>query len=214
MPNIKLLSPEYLISSFGYAGLFFIVFAESGLLFGFFLPGDSLLITSGAIAAKELFGIKLIPLIVITISAAITGDSVGYWFGKKTGPIIFNRDSSLLFHKENLVKAQKFYEKHGGKTIVLARFMPFIRTFAPIVAGIGQMKYSTFLFYNVFGASLWVLSMTLLGFYLGKRFEKQLHWVIILVIIISVLPPAYHFVKSNKEKILNLAKRLFWPLLS
>jgi membrane-associated protein len=213
---VGFLSPEYLISTFGYIGLFGIVFAESGLLFGFFLPGDSLLVTAGLIASRGLFGISIVPLILVTTAAAILGDSVGYWFGRKTGPKIFNREKSLLFHKDNLRKAQEFYEKNGAKTIVLARYMPFIRTFAPIVAGAGQMQYSTFIFYNVVGGILWVLSTTLLGYFMGNLIpdiDKYLHYIIGLIIILSVTPPALHFYKGHKKQIDSKIKSLFWPVV-
>ena len=133
-------------------------FAESGLFFGFFLPGDSLLLTAGLLASQG--KLELAMLLIILPIAAILGDSVGYWFGKKTGPRIFSRDDSLLFRRKNLLAAQTFYERHGGKTIVLARFMPFIRTFAPIVAGAAEMRYSRFLFFNVVGGLLWGIGVT------------------------------------------------------
>src|SRR5438105_941981 len=150
-----LLNPEKLILSAGYVGLFLIIFAESGLFFGFFLPGDSLLLTAGLLASRGVAGLNIFVLIPLLFVAAVLGDSVGYWFGAKTGPRIFIRDDSLLFRRKNLVAAKAFYEKHGGKTIVLARFMPFIRTFAPIVAGAAEMHYRYFLSYNLIGGALW-----------------------------------------------------------
>lgn len=209
--EFKWLSPQYLLSTFGYLGLFFIIFAESGLLFGFFFPGDSLLVTAGLLASRNLFGLSILPLIIVAASAAILGDSVGYWFGRKTGPKIFRREKSLLFAKENLVKARAFYEQHGPKTIVLARFMPFIRTFAPIVAGVGEMHYSTFLTYNVLGGIFWVLLTTLLGYFLGTtipNIDKYIQWVIGAIILISVTPPAVHFWKGNKKLILAKAREV------
>jgi membrane-associated protein len=155
-----------IIETVGYIGLFAIVFAESGLFFGFFLPGDSLLLTAGLLASQGKLDIAIL-LIALPI-AAILGDSVGYWFGKKTGPRIFRREDSLLFRRKNLLAAKTFYERHGGKTIVLARFMPFIRTFAPIVAGAVEMRCSRFLFFNV------VLSALPAGVHLAREYGPAL----------------------------------------
>ncbi|MBI3887802.1 VTT domain-containing protein, partial [Candidatus Microgenomates bacterium] len=143
------LHPEFLIRTFGYIGIFSIVFAESGLFFGFFLPGDSLLVTAGLFAAKGELNITV--LILLCVVGAILGDTVGFTFGHKTGPMLFNREDSKCLKKSHIEKAKSFYDKHGGKTIILARFMPFIRTFAPIVAGAAQMHYPSFLSYNVIG---------------------------------------------------------------
>ena len=150
-----------LIETVGYIGLFLIVFAESGLFFGFFLPGDSLLLTAGLLAARDRLDIAV--LLILLPAAAILGDSVGYWFGKKTGPRIFTRENSLLFRRKNLLAAKAFYERHGGKTLILARFMPFIRTFAPIVAGAVEMSYGRFLVFNVAGGLLWGVGVAALG---------------------------------------------------
>jgi len=198
-----------LILSIGLLGVFGIVFAESGLFFGFFLPGDSLLLTAGLLASRGFFDIKI--LILGCCIGAIAGDSVGYWFGNKTGPKIFKRPNSLLFKKENLLKAKAFYEKHGGKTIVLARFMPFIRTFAPIVAGAGEMQYNRFLFFNVFGGVFWVLSMTLLGYFLGEvvpDIDKYILFIVAGIIFLSVLPTAIHLWRDQREEILAKAKEV------
>jgi membrane-associated protein len=198
-----------LILSIGLLGVFGIVFAESGLFFGFFLPGDSLLLTAGLLASQGFFDIKI--LILGCCIGAIAGDSVGYWFGKKAGPKIFKRPNSLLFKKENLLKAKAFYEKHGGKTIVLARFMPFIRTFAPIVAGAGDMHYSRFLFFNIFGGVFWVLSMSLLGYFLGEvvpDIEKYIIFIIAGIIFLSVLPTAIHLWRDQREEILAKAREV------
>jgi len=198
---------EELIMTVGYAGIFGIVFAESGLLFGFIFPGDSLLLTAGILASRNYLNIwYLIPLCIV---AAIAGDSVGYWIGRKTGPKIFCREDSLFFHKKNLVKAQEFYEKHGGKTIILARFMPFIRTFAPIVAGVGEMKYARFLFFNIFGGIFWVLLMSLVGYFIGAKVpgaDKYLHFLILGVIFVSVLPSVIHVWKEYRYEILKKLK--------
>ena len=159
----KLGNLEELIRWGGLTVLIIIVFAETGLLIGFFLPGDSLLITAGLIAAQGY--LDIVVLNVSLILAAIIGDQVGYLFGKKTGPKLFNREKSLLFDKDHLLKAKEFYEKYGGRAIIYARFVPFARTFAPIVAGVGQMNYRKFVTYNIFGGILWVASMTLLGYF-------------------------------------------------
>jgi membrane-associated protein len=192
--------PEYAVAAFIVLNL--IVFTETGLLIGFFLPGDSLLVTAGLVCALS-NGNWSLPLLLGTLTAsAIIGDSLGYAIGYKTGPKIFSREQSLLFHKNHLLKAQEFYERHGGKTIILARFMPIIRTFAPVVAGVGKMEYRRFVFYNVFGGFGWVFSMVLLGFFLpsviqpalqpifGSNFQVQDHVekVIILVVLVSIAP--------------------------
>lgn len=174
----------------GYVVLVIIVFAETGLLAGFFLPGDSLLVTAGLLSAVE--GTLNIWVANLLLSAAaIAGDSVGYWIGYHAGPKIFSRDDSFFFHKNHLVRTQRFYEKYGAKTIVLARFIPIVRTFAPTVAGVGKMEYRRFLFFNVAGGVGWVMTMTLAGFFLGRSIpdiEKQIHWVILIVIVLSFIP--------------------------
>jgi membrane-associated protein len=180
---------EGLIRAGGMLALIVIVFAETGLLIGFFLPGDSLLVTAGVFAAGGLLDIRVL-LASLTI-AAIAGDQVGYYIGKTTGPRIFNREDSLLFKRDHLLRAQAFYEKHGGKTIILARFMPIIRTFAPVVAGVGAMNYGRFVSYNVAGGFLWVWGMSLLGYGLGNSIpdiDKHIHKIIVVVVFLSILP--------------------------
>lgn len=182
---------------FAYVIIFFIIFAESGLLIGFFLPGDSLLFTSGFLASQGHMNIYI--LIFGFFVAAVTGDSVGYLFGHKVGKRLFQRENSLLFHKDNLLKAKAFYEKHGGKTIILARFMPMVRTFAPIIAGIGDMHYRSFLMYNVIGGVLWAIGVTMAGYFLGSLIpnaDRYLLPVILLIVFFSVAPPAYHVLKN------------------
>ncbi|OGW85970.1 MAG: hypothetical protein A3C35_07320 [Omnitrophica bacterium RIFCSPHIGHO2_02_FULL_46_11] len=186
----------------GYFVLVVIVFAETGLLAGFFLPGDSLLVTAGLVAAVD-GSVHIFPLTFFLSLAAIAGDSFGYWIGYHAGPRIFNRDDSIFFHKNHLLRTQKFYDKHGAKTIVLARFVPIVRTFAPTVAGVGRMEYRKFLFYNVMGGVGWVLSMTLAGYFLGRsvpNIEKQIHWVILIVIVLSFIPIIREFWISRLEK--------------
>jgi membrane-associated protein len=196
----KLGNLEELIRWGGLTVLIIIVFAETGLLVGFFLPGDSLLITAGLIAAQGYLDIFV--LNVTLILAAIIGDQVGYLFGRKTGPRLFNRENSLLFKKDHLIKAKEFYEKYGGRAIIYARFVPFARTFAPIVAGIGQMDYRKFVTYNIAGGILWVTSMTLLGYYFGNIpfVKKNFEYVIIGVILLSVMPVVIGYLKHRKEK--------------
>jgi membrane-associated protein len=195
-----------IIQTVGYIGLFAIVFAESGLFFGFFLPGDSLLLTAGLLASQGKLDIGI--LLVILSVAAILGDNVGYWFGKKTGSRIFSRDESLLFRRKNLLAAQAFYERHGGKTIVLARFMPFIRTFAPIVAGAVEMPFRRFFTFNLVGALLWAVGVTLAGYYLGQTIpdiDRYFLVVVGAVILVSALPAAFHMAKEYGPTVRRLA---------
>ena len=195
-----------IIQTVGYIGLFAIVFAESGLFFGFFLPGDSLLLTAGLLASQGKLDIGIL-LVILTI-AAILGDNVGYWFGKKTGSRIFSRDESILFRRRNLLAAQAFYERHGGKTIVLARFVPFIRTFAPIVAGAVEMPFRRFFTFNLVGALLWAVGVTLAGYYLGQTIpgiDRYFLVVVGAVILISALPAGIHMVKEYGPAVHRLA---------
>jgi len=188
-----------IIESVGYLGIFAIVFAESGLFVGAFLPGDSLLFTAGFLASQGFFDIWL--LAPITFIAAVLGDSVGYTFGHKVGKRLFQKEDSILFHKKHLVRAQKFYEKHGGKAVTIARFLPIVRTFAPIVAGMGDMQYKRFLFFNVIGAFLWAVCVPILGFYLGNVIpgvDKYLLPILAFIIIFSVLPTVIHILRENK----------------
>ncbi|MDI1428308.1 MULTISPECIES: VTT domain-containing protein [Polyangium] len=193
----KLRHLEDLLTWGGYPVLMAIIFAETGLLVGFFLPGDSLLVTAGVLVNANLINpfqlstfSNLLLMNAVLCVMAIVGDTVGYSIGYKAGPKLFNREQSLFFRRDYLVATQKFYEKHGGKTIVLARFMPFARTFAPVVAGIGKMSYRRFLMFNVFGGIGWVVSMTFLGYFLGKVLgAKDIERVVYLIILISVLPP-------------------------
>ncbi|HRJ98212.1 MAG TPA: VTT domain-containing protein [Ignavibacteria bacterium] len=190
---------EELIKWGGLTVLIVIVFAETGLLVGFFLPGDSLLITAGLIAAQGYLDIYVLNISLII--AAIVGDQVGYWFGKKTGPKIFTREKSIFFAKDHLIKAKHFYEKYGGRAIIYARFVPFARTFAPIVAGVGEMNYKKFVVYNIFGGIFWVTSMTLLGYYFGNIpfIKKNFEYVIIGVIILSLVPILVGYLSHRKE---------------
>ena len=197
----KLYQFDELIRWGGYAALIAIVFAETGLLAGFFLPGDSLLVTAGLLASTAgILDVRIL-LPALTVSA-ILGDSVGYAIGYHLGPRIFNRENSRFFHKDHLVRTQHFYEKYGAKTIVIARFVPIVRTFAPTVAGVGKMRYATFLAYNVAGGMAWVFSMILAGYFLGRSIpdiEKHVHWVIGIVILISFLPILHEWRQARRE---------------
>lgn len=187
----------------GYVGLTLIIFAETGLLVGFFLPGDSLLVTAGLLAADPAFGLNVWLLGGILTVAAIVGDTVGYNVGKATGPRIFTREDSLFFHKDHLLRAQAFYEKHGGKTIIIARFMPIVRTFAPVVAGVGRMEYRSFLMYNVVGGVLWIWSMLLTGWVLARTVPgvaKHVEKIILLVVFLSILPGIIAWIRERRNK--------------
>lgn len=201
-----------LIKTVGYLGLFGIIFAESGLFVGFFLPGDSLLFTAGFLASQGFLNIWALWLIVF--AGAVLGDNFGYAFGKKVGPMIFKREDSLLFHKKNLEKARVFYEKYGKKTLILARFLPGVRTFAPILAGVGQMNYPAFFCYNLIGGFLWGIGLPFLGFYLGNTvpdIDKYLAPIILAIIFISILPTAIHVLRDpdHRGQIASIVKRIF-----
>ncbi len=184
----------------GYALLFGIVFSETGLLVGFFLPGDSLLFTVGVVAGAGNLNIVVVNLVLM--AAAMIGDSTGYLIGKKTGPRIFNRPNSRLFRREHLLRTQQFYEKHGGKTIIYARFVPIIRTFAAFVAGVAAMPYLRFLPFSVCGAAGWVALMTTLGYTLGRiAFVRQyFDKVVLLIIVLSLLPAISEALKARRQK--------------
>lgn len=178
-----------------------IVFAETGLLIGFFLPGDSLLVTAGFVAATT--GILDVWHLLIFLSlAAIVGDSTGYAIGKQAGPPLYQRPNSRFFKREHLLRTREFYERYGGVTIVLARFMPFARTFAPVVAGVAEMNYPRFLLYNVVGGIGWVFSMTLVGYFFGQIpfVQRHMEKVIVLVIVLSVLPIVVHYLKGRRAR--------------
>ena len=185
----------------GYLVLVAIVFTETGLLIGLFLPGDSLLVTAGLLAGTG--GLNIWWLNVLLAAAAIVGDSVGYAIGFRTGPKIFTREDSLLFSRRHLIRTHEFYERYGGKTIVLARFIPVIRTFAPVVAGVGQMAYRRFLFYNIFGGIGWVAGLTWAGYLLGQtipNIDQHVHLVVIVVVVLSVLPIIGEIINARRRK--------------
>jgi len=191
---------------FVYVGLIFIVFAETGLAVGFFLPGDSLLVVAGLFAAAGKLNLAI--LLSTLFVAAVVGDAVGYLTGARLGPRLFKRQKSFFFRPSHLQKAHSFYEKYGGKTIIIARFVPIVRTFAPIVAGAAAMPYRRFVVFNVVGGFLWVFSMILAGYFLGNLLksnlgidlEEHIEWVIIIVVTLSLLPAVIEYLKSRREK--------------
>ena len=200
------LDAEKLIDTFGLLGIFIIVFAESGLLIGFFLPGDALLFTAGFLASgpsdfPESLHLPLVPLILGIWVAAVAGDQVGYAFGRRVGPALFKRPDSRFFKQANVDKAQAFFEKHGPRAIVLARFVPVVRTFTPITAGVSNMEYRTFVRWNVIGGTIWAFGVTLLGYFLGQVdvIERNLELAIVTVVAISCAPIAYELLKARKE---------------
>lgn len=184
-----------------------VVFAESGLLIGFFLPGDSLLFTAGFLTSAGYVPVNIHVLVMILFVAAALGDSVGYMFGHRVGRKLFNRPNSILFRQENVQKASEFYEKHGGKTIIIARFIPAVRTFAPIIAGVAKMRYRTFLMYNIIGALLWAVGLTYLGYFAGNFFhsigieiDQVLLPLLALIIFVSILPAIIHLLKDKTQR--------------
>lgn len=205
------LDPQQLIRSGGILIIAAIIFAESGLLIGFFLPGDSLLFIAGVMASSAAASrfegfqpLNIYVLIPVVFIAAVAGDQVGYMFGSKVGPRLFTREDSRFFHKDHLVRAERFFEKYGSKTIVIARFVPIVRTFAPIVAGIGSMKYHTFVLYNVVGGFLWAVGVTLAGYFLGNvigdDIDVYLLPLVALIVAISLVPPVVEYLKHRREK--------------
>ena len=187
----QLPSVEEIVAWGGYVGLFAIIFSETGLLIGFFLPGDSLLVTAGLLIASEKVPLDVFWLITLLCVAAVTGDAVGYSIGLRAGHALYNRPQSRFFKRDHLIKTREFYERYGGVTIILARFMPFARTFAPVVAGVAEMKYRRFAMFNITGGVGWITSITLLGYYLGRTIPgigKNIEYVIALVVFLSILP--------------------------
>jgi membrane-associated protein len=203
-----LLDPIVIIQTVGLFGVFFIVFAESGLFFGFFLPGDSLLFTAGFLASQGFFPsvISIPPVAVLFVGAAIAavlGDAVGFAFGRRIGPALFSKKDSLFFNTKYPIAAQEFYARHGKKTVILARFVPIVRTFAPIVAGVGLMPYRIFASYNIVGGIVWTGLLTILGFLLGKSVPNAENYVtplVIMIIVISFAPALYHLVRNLRAK--------------
>lgn len=205
MTNLALgpswLDPDQLLSSFGLTGLLVIVFAESGLLIGFFLPGDSLLFTTGLLVTTNKLDTPLWLVCLLVVAAAVLGDQVGYLFGRKVGPSLFNRPDSKLFKQENVEKAHDFFEKYGPKSLVLARFVPIVRTFTPIIAGVSRMNYRSFITYNVIGGTLWGAGVTLLGAALGnvEFVHKNIELMLVAIVLVSVIPIAIEFLRARSK---------------
>lgn len=203
LPHFDLIETLKLVANFGALGyftMFFVVFAESGLFFGFFLPGDSLLFTAGLLASQGVFNIMfLVPILVL---GAILGDNAGYWTGRKLGKWLMAQKESFFFQKKHLIQAEKFYEKNGSKTLIIARFIPAIRTFAPIAAGIANMNYNNFFFNNVIGGTLWATGMTVGGYFLGRvipNVDKYLLPIIAIIVFASLVPAVLHMRAGDKE---------------
>ena len=189
-----------LVQAGGYVALAIIVFTETGLMIGFFLPGDSLLVTAGLFAAKG--DLNIVWLNLLLMACAVAGDATGYYIGKKLGPALFRKEDSLLFKKKHLIATHEFYERHGGKTIIIARFVPIIRTFAPVVAGMADMSYRRFALFNIIGGVGWVFSMTMLGYglvYFFPATEKHIEKVIIIVIFLSILPGIIEWLRQRAK---------------
>jgi membrane-associated protein len=200
---------QNLITNVGYIGMFIIIFSETGLLVGFFLPGDSLLVTAGLLAATPLPGspgthyFNILYLFLLLVPAALIGNTIGYYIGNKVGVKLFNKEQSFFFRKDYLIKTKNFYDKYGGVTIIIGQFMPIIRTFAAVVAGIAGLKYSRFIRYNFIGALTWIPSMLLIGYLLGNYIpgiDKHLEKVIIIIVLLSISPMIYKFIKSKLAK--------------
>ena len=201
----QLTDPQSIIHYGGLWLLLFVVFAETGLLVGFFLPGDSLIFISGLLCATkpELLNTSFISLLILLMLAAIVGNVVGYWFGKKVGEKLYTRENSFLFRKHHLLTTQTFFNKHGGKTLVLGRFLPIIRTFAPILAGVIKIDFKTFMIYNIVGAVSWIGSIASIAYFLGKQFpaiENYIGYIVIGLIIITTIPVLITYLKTRKTK--------------
>ena len=200
MPSF--LDPQWLISTFGLVGILFVVFAESGLLIGFFLPGDSLLFTTGLLVADGTYLHQPLGLMCVLVSgAAVLGDQFGYLFGRRFGPALFRRPDSRLFKQENLTRARGFFERYGARSIILARFVPIVRTFTPIVAGASHLHYRTFLTYNVLGGTLWGSGVTILGYFLGRVsfVRSNIELILIGIVVVSVVPVAFELLRARRR---------------
>lgn len=206
---MSILDPQTIILTGGLVLIAAIIFAECGLLIGFFLPGDSLLFTAGFLASQHVVGLNIWVLSIICAVAAALGPLLGYWYGNLFGPRLFSRDDSLLFKKQHLVRAHEFYERHGGKALVLARFMPVVRTFAPVVAGMASMQYIRFVIYTVVGAVVWAIGMTWLGYFLGNLIPdagKYLEYIVAGIIIISLAPPVIQLLRERSRSKATLTR--------
>lgn len=199
--SIELIDPKQLLLQGGFYVLLFVVFAETGLFFGFFLPGDYLLFLAGMFVATNKLDVTIYTLVIGLILAAIAGNFVGYWFGRKTGPVLYQRKDSLFFKKRYLKAAEVYYHKQGAFALIMGRFIPIVRTFAPIFAGIVKLNFKRFALYNVTGAILWVTSLTLLGYFLGRKYEKEIDNYLIYIIIgfiaVTTIPLIYTYFKKQ-----------------
>jgi membrane-associated protein len=206
---VSFLDPQTIIRTGGYVLITAVIFAECGLLIGFFLPGDSLLFTAGLLASQSVAGLDIWVLSILCGIAAIVGPLVGYWYGHWWGPRLFNRDDSLLFRKQHLLRAHEFYERNGGKALVLARFMPIVRTFAPVVAGMAAMDYKSFVIYTVIGGFVWGVGVTWAGFFLGSIYPdagKYLEYIVALIVIVSIAPPIIHLWRERSKSKASLTR--------
>ena len=196
-----LVDPVKLLREGGFYLLLFVIFAETGLFFGFFLPGDYLLFLAGMFVATDKLDVSIYVLIAGLIAAAVAGNFVGYWFGKKTGPVLYDKEDSFFFKKRFLLAAENYYKKQGAFALIMGRFIPIVRTFAPIIAGIVRLDYRKFAFYNMSGAFLWITSLTLMGFFLGRTFEKQINhyllYIVIGFILITTIPLVITYLKRK-----------------
>ncbi len=193
--------PVQLVQLGGYVGLTLIIFMETGLLVGFFLPGDSLLVTAGLLAATGVVHLTLLGLILLLAPAAIIGDATGYWIGRRAGHALFQREDSRFFKRKHLLQTHAFYERHGGKTIIMARFVPIVRTFAPVVAGVAEMPYRRFAAFNVFGGIGWVVSMLCIGYFLGTvipGLDKHIELLAVVIIAISLIPLGIEYLRHRR----------------
>jgi membrane-associated protein len=208
------IDPEKLLKEGGFYVVLFVIFAETGLFFGFFLPGDYLLFLAGMFVATGRLDVNLFVLLGGLMAAAILGNFTGYWFGRKTGPVLYQRNDTFFFKKRFLKAAEAYYNKQGAFALIMGRFVPIVRTFAPIIAGVVKLDFKKFALYNVFGAVLWIASLTLLGYFLGKKFEKEINQYLLYIILgfiaITTIPVLYAFLKkrtgldqTDKNKILN-----------
>lgn len=198
--NVKVFNLQEFIRTFSYIGIFMMIFAESGLLIGILLPGDSLLFVSGFLASQHLLNLPI--LITVVFVAAVLGDNVGYQLGKYFGPNFFNRPGSRFLKPHMIEKSKKFYKKHGGKTVILSRFTPFVRTLAPPLAGVADMEFRMFFIYNLIGAALWSTSVILLGYFLGQAIPNIDHYLLPavgVVIVVSLVPSAWHFWRERQQ---------------
>jgi membrane-associated protein len=197
----QFIDPEKLLREGGFYLLLFVVFAETGLFFGFFLPGDYLLFLAGMFVATDRLDVPIYVMVIGLILAAVFGNFVGYWFGRRSGPLLYRREDSFLFKKHHLRMAEEYYNKQGAFALIMGRFIPIVRTFAPIVAGLIEMDYRKFALYNISGAILWISSLTLLGYFLGQRFEKEIEeyllYIIIGFVVVTALPLVWAYLKKK-----------------